>query len=232
MSAIRHEHRSLPFLIALGVLLGAGLALASPGGHAHHRRAATPTETASPSAAGSLGPTGLSTAGGGAGGSPDAACAGPEPTPGWSAGRGSLAHAIHVLDAPCHPGRGRGLHNAIARLQHARQVRPHGRPSSSDGHGTSGRRHAGHEHHAGQSSKHRHGSRPGGGSSSGGGGSGGGGPSTGGGSSGDDVVHGNGHDGLHGKDAHVSERGPTRRGPVSARPDLPATASDRARPNA
>jgi hypothetical protein len=231
MSAIRHEHRSLPFLIALGVLLGAGLALASPGGHAHHRRVATPTETASPSAAGSLGPTDLPTAGGGAGGSPDAACAGPEPTQGWSAGRGSLAHAIHVLDAPCHPGRGRGLQNAIARL-HARQVRPHGRPSSSDGHGTSGRRHAGHEHHAGQSSKHRHGSRPGGGSSSGGGGSGGGGPSTGGGSSGDEVVHGNGHDGLHGKDAHVSERGPTRRGPVSARPDLPATASDRARPNA
>jgi hypothetical protein len=119
---MRHEHRTLPGLIALGVLLGAGLALATPAGHPVHdgRSAPGATPPASPSSSATASPTSSTSSA-----SPSvsaaygnvATCAHRAASPGWAAGHPPLTHAIHVLLSSCGRTRGNGLHTAIEHVQ-------------------------------------------------------------------------------------------------------------------
>jgi hypothetical protein len=190
MSPIRHEHRSLPVLITLGVLLGAGLALASPVGH-RPLRTPTPVVSVSPMPTPSASPTVVSpsaapVAHGGVAGK---ACGPVEPIPGWAAGHVPLAHAIHVIAAGCAGDHGKGLQNAIVHLSEnaARDDQAHGDPANAGAQGGDKGGHSGDQ---------------GGKDASDSGGSGG---ATG----WVDVIHGKGRDGVHGKDAHEPRTGGT-----------------------
>jgi hypothetical protein len=200
---MRHEHRSLPVLIALGVLLGAGLAMASPAGHRAPAdrpthpptttASSTPSATSRPSSSPSTSPAGLGD-GGSAGGA--ATCEHGASDPGWAAGRPPLAHAIHVLSSSCHTGHGRGLQTAI---QHVHEAA--GRHAGG-GAGPSGNGHAGND-----SGRRGHATHTGGHATQTGhtGGHVSTGPdaTTG----GVDIVHGNGKDGQHGNDVKSSAAG-------------------------
>lgn len=214
MSGIRHEHRTLPVLIAVGVLLGAGLALASPAG----RRSPTPTPTLTPafglspsmrpsSSAGAVSPSPpvVATAAG------ERACDPVEPVPGWSAGHGPLAHAIHVLASGCSRGHGEGLPTVI---QHLGERASGEHPTGPD-HSAGGARAADKGGHAGHQ---------GGKDVSGSGGSG----DT---DGGVDVVHGKDQDGAHGKDTHVADPSLGNDGASATEgssPDHGASANERA----
>jgi hypothetical protein len=119
---MRHEHRTLPALIALGVLLGAGLALATPAGHPAHDRRPAPgvTRSASPSPSATVSPTSSPSASASASTADAhaARCAHRAASPGWAVGHPPLAHAIHVLLSSCGRTRGNGLRTAI---EHVRQ---------------------------------------------------------------------------------------------------------------
>jgi hypothetical protein len=123
---MRHEHRTLPVLIALGVLLGAGLALASPAGHRLHdgRPTAHVTRFASPSPSATVSPTSSrspSAASGSASQAQVSACAHRAASPGWAAGQPPLAHAIHVLPSSCGGTHGKSLQTAIEHVQQSAQ---------------------------------------------------------------------------------------------------------------
>jgi hypothetical protein len=202
---MRHEHRSLPVLIALGVLLGAGLAIASPAGHRApaHRPTRGATETVSPSPSTNARPT-PSVSSSPTGFADDrsatapAACAHGASDPGWAAGQPPLAHAIHVLSSSCHPVRGRGLQTAIHHLHETagRHGGGHGAGSGASGNGQAtggtGTGRGGHGPNSGGDA-----TQPGhaGGQLSTGSGTTGGGV---------DIVHGNGKDGQHGNDLQGS----------------------------
>jgi hypothetical protein len=193
---IRHEHRTLPFLIALGVLLGAGLAMASPAGHGSPSSAgrSSPTEASvSPSPARES-PAPSTTPDDSDGGASSTRCDPAAPVPGWATSHEPLAHAIRVLAHPC--GDAAGLTTAIGHLvanQHRHDAHSHG-PTTS--HGSGHGQPSGHGHPSGQpASGHHH---QGGGNGGTSGGSGG---------SGVDVIHGNGHDGDHGKDTNGGSAG-------------------------
>lgn len=113
MRPIRHEHRTLPVLITLGVLLGAGLALASPGGH--RSRGSSPALSVSVSASPVADPSSTAVSpspASPAGDRPEQACGPVEPLPGRSAGHVPLVHAFHVMAPSCSNGRGTGLPQA------------------------------------------------------------------------------------------------------------------------
>ncbi len=187
---IRHEHRTLPVLIALGVLLGAGLAMASPAGHeartgTHRSPAATATESSAPAQVSS------SSAPPRDGSGADASSAGCDPVtpvPGWATSHEPLAHAIHVVGR-C--GDGGGLATAIGYLvaDHASaQANGAQPPLGSHGGQPTGHAPSAH-HHAGGGRDGTSGSNDGAGGGSDG-------------SGGVDVIHGNGHDGDHGNDTN------------------------------
>jgi len=120
--AMRYEHRTLPGLIALGVLLGAGLALATPAGHPVHDGWSAPGATlpASPSSSATASPTSSTSSASpsvSAADGNDATCAHRAASPGWAAGHPPLTHAIHVLLSSCGRTRGNGLQTAIAHVQ-------------------------------------------------------------------------------------------------------------------
>ncbi len=193
MSAIRHEHRTLPLLIALGVLLGAGLALASPAG----RRSQEPSPTAvvSPTASPSASSTPVS--------SPSAdeavvlsddgprSCSPAGPAAGVPSGVGGPGHALRVLAAAC--GRGQGIANAIAHLQENL-----GRSHPAQG-----------EHAGGGSHGHQGGQGVGGGGDQGKGK----GSARDGSMDGGDTVHGKGKEGEHGQDVGDHGQGGGSSGP-------------------
>jgi hypothetical protein len=121
---MRHEHRTLPGLIALGVLLGAGLALATPAGHPVHDGRSAPGATlpASPSSSATASPTSSTSSASpsvSAADGNDATCAHRAASPGWAAGHPGLTHAIHVLLSSCGRTRGNGLQTAIEHVQQA-----------------------------------------------------------------------------------------------------------------
>jgi hypothetical protein len=117
---MRHEHRTLPALIALGVLLGAGLALATPAGRPVHDRRPVPgvTRSAPPSPSATVSPTSSPSASASTADAHAATCAHRVASPGWAVGNPPLAHAIHVLLSSCGGTRGNGLQTAI---EHVRQ---------------------------------------------------------------------------------------------------------------
>jgi hypothetical protein len=209
MSGIRHEHRTLPVLIAVGVLLGAGLALASPAGR--RSPTLTPAFGLSPSmrpssSAGAVSPSPpvVATAAG------ERACDPVEPVPGWSAGHGPFAHAIHVLASGCSRGHGEGLSTVIQHLGE----RASGEHSTGPDHSAGGAR-AGH--------KGGHAGHQGGKDVSGSGGSGD--------TDGVDVAHGKDQDGAHGKNTHVADPSPGNDGASAtggSSPDHRASANERA----
>ncbi|MGZ4148299.1 MAG: hypothetical protein ACXVPL_11420 [Actinomycetota bacterium] len=202
---MRHEHRTLPVLIALGVLLGAGLALASPAGHRAHdgRPTAHVTRSASPSPSATFSPT-SSPSPAASGSAPEAqasACTHRAATPGWAAGQPPLAHAIHVLASSCGGTHGKGLQTAIEHVQQSAE------------------RHAGDTHAGGTGSTHRqepgthetgrggHTTQTGhaGGDTTSGHTSTGSDSGTSGTTGGVDVVHGKGKDGQHGNDVRTGD---------------------------
>jgi hypothetical protein len=211
MSAIRHEHRTLPVLITLGVLLGAGLALASPAGRRSPQARPTPAPSTSPSPRGSASPTGV---GPSATTEPkslgDRRCEPVQPTPGWAAGPGPLAHALHVIAVGCASDHGKALQKAIPHLiaNAGRGGQPRGHApggTHGDGDKAAGGRHGGTDPSGG-----RHGGKDASGSEASSG------ASSGDGEVGVDVVHGKGNDGEHGKDTHEPARG-TPDGPGASR---------------
>jgi len=204
---MRYEHRTLPVLIALGVLLGAGLAVATPAGHHANGPGPTPPghRSTSPSPSGGVSSTASPTpVDDSPGGRP--ACANPAPIPGWATGHQPLAHAVRVVAATCGDANAGGLDVAIRHLGDAAGGR-------TGGHGPTGRRGGPDGSNPGRGAGRGGPANAGGGSNGGADGATGGGAagaSTG--SGGSDTIHGNGNDGQHGNDLKSADpaKGPGR----------------------
>jgi hypothetical protein len=199
---MRHEHRTLPVLIALGVLLGAGLAIASPAGHHASEGRATPGvgRSSSPSAIATAtspepAPTGGPTL------AEPATCGHGPSSPGWAAGQPPLAHAIHVLSSSCHGGHGPGLQTHIRHI--GRSAGHQTGNANAGGPSSTGHRHAtgaqdkgrgGHTSQTGHAGGHTGSVQGSDGTVD---------------PSGVDIIHGKGRDGLHGNDIRTTDTSAT-----------------------
>jgi hypothetical protein len=194
---MRQEHRTLPVLIALGVLLGAGLAIATPAGHHASERRPTPGVGRSPSPSATAATSSAPTPTDGASTPAEPATCGHGPSsPGWAAGQPPLAHAIHVLSSSCHGGHGPGLQTAIQHIG-----RSAGRQTGTTTAGGSSS--TGHRHATGTQDQGRGGHTPqtghaGGPTASVQGSDGTVGPN------GVNIINGKGRDGLHGNDIRTA----------------------------